>query len=230
MAYSSGATHLDEKKSLGVRRGVRLRVDGPREGRRELLVEAVLVVPHRELVELGRRAHELARFGGRPRVARPAPPQRLAREAHGFVVDVVVRRDGPAGRGADAARGRVDAVDLDAPRVGEVVEDDVREGREVLAHGVGVFGLDAVVRRVLQHAPEEVRPREVVDGVEARLDHAARHLGAQVVVQALVQVALDGERLVEELFVKLVLRLVHQDARDALVVELRERAGGGVVG
>ena len=67
----------------------------------------------------------------------------------------------------------------------------------------------------------EVRPREEVDGVLARRDRAADDLGVEVVVQLLLQAALDGEGLVQELAVEGLLGLVHEDARDALVVKLR---------
>mmetsp|Transcript_717 Transcript_717/g.1490 ORF Transcript_717/g.1490 Transcript_717/m.1490 type:complete len:233 (+) Transcript_717:1662-2360(+) len=88
--------------------------------------------------------------------------------------------------------------------------------REVVV--VGVEGQAAVVKR----------PREVVHGVLLVLDGARHHLGADVVRDEVVQVALHGEGLEQKLFVILLARCVaheHGDAGAALLaIRLRGRA------
>ena len=92
-----------------------------------------------------------------------------------------------------------------------------REVGDRLVGGV----VEVVVGGVAREAAVEVGPREEVDAVLQALDGARDDLRVDVVVELLLQARLDREGLVEELAVERLLRLVDEDHRDALVVELR---------
>mmetsp|Transcript_19570 Transcript_19570/g.44986 ORF Transcript_19570/g.44986 Transcript_19570/m.44986 type:complete len:531 (-) Transcript_19570:1978-3570(-) len=208
---------LQQQLRLCVRRVEGAAVDVPWQLLRQRRVDALLVVPHRQLVVLGGGAQhaQQPRQLGRPLVH---VVQLSMEERDGGVLEVVVRGDA-----AESERRDADAVvgHLEAAGVLEVGDGRLDERRE---EGGGAFlgrvGL-VVVRRVLAEPAVEVGPREEVDGVLLRADRARDHLRVEVVVQLLLQLRLDREGLVEELLVEGLLGLVHEDHRDASVVELR---------
>ena len=110
---------------------------------------------------------------------------------------------------------------LEAPCHFEVAEHATHERGEVQRERLGRRVAQSVVARVLGEAPEEVRPREVVDCVLPRRDGPRDDLGVDVRVQLLVQRGLDGERVVEELAEEGLLGLVTEHDGDALGVVLR---------
>lgn len=59
--------------------------------------------------------------------------------------------------------------------------------------------MQVVVVRVLSHAAVEERPRQVVHGVLLVLHRLGDDLGVEVVVEAVIQVRLHRQRLVQEL-------------------------------
>ena len=85
--------------------------------------------------------------------------------------------------------------------------------------------LQVVVVGVLREPAVHERPRQVVDRVLLVLDRLRDDLGAHVVVEEVVEVRLDGERLVQELAVEeLHARVAQQHALARVVDERTARA------
>mmetsp|Transcript_15351 Transcript_15351/g.26133 ORF Transcript_15351/g.26133 Transcript_15351/m.26133 type:complete len:396 (-) Transcript_15351:1333-2520(-) len=184
---------------------------------------------HGQHLELGRRGKDLEEA-----LCLGARLKRGGEELDRRVLDVVVRRDHP-----EVERRGVHAVlDRDAPRGLQVPQRGLDELGEVVGEMAVGRALQVVVVRVLRQPAVHERPREVVDGVLLVLDRLRHHLGAHVVVEVVVQVGLDGERLVEKLAVEGLLGRVAEEHALARVVDERptrasdhlQDVGDGVVG
>ncbi len=144
----------------------------------DLAQRTLLAVPDRNGLELGRARHDVQQAPD----LRPGG-EGLAEELDGAVVDVVV-----GGDHAQVDGRHVDVVlDADALGVLEVGERGLHELGEVVGEVAVRDALQLVVVGVLGHAPVHERPRQVVDRVLLVLDRLGHDLGAEVVVQALMQ-------------------------------------------
>ena len=124
------------------------------------------------------------------------------------------------------------------PRLLEVAQRRLDELRQMVREVAVARALQVVVVGVLREPAVHERPRQVVDRVLLVLDRLRDDLGAHVVVEEVVEVRLDGERLVQELAVEeLHARVAQQHALARVVEQGAARAadhlqdvGDGVVG
>jgi len=82
---------------------------------------------------------------------------------------------------------------------------------------LGIYYLEIVVVRVLGHAPVEEGPCEIINGVLFVLNGFGHNFSVEVIVKAVVQVTFDGQWLVQELFVKVLLRRLAKQNTLAIV-------------
>mmetsp|Transcript_117329 Transcript_117329/g.373812 ORF Transcript_117329/g.373812 Transcript_117329/m.373812 type:complete len:986 (+) Transcript_117329:1016-3973(+) len=135
----------------------------------------------------------------------------------GGVADVVVRGDQTQvrGRQLDVV---LDAAAAEALQALNRVLDDLGE---MIAQVLVSDALQTVVVRVLGEAPVVERPGEPVHRVLLVLDGLHHDLSIHVIGHALVQVALHGQRLVDELFVILLLGVLRQQHAHTRLVHAR---------
>ena len=81
--------------------------------------------------------------------------------------------------------------------------------------------LEVVVVGILSHPAVEEGPGEIVDSILLVLDGLGDDLCVKVIVQAMIQVALDGQRFVEELFVEILLASLAQEHALGIVIVQR---------
>ena len=87
-----------------------------------------------------------------------------------------------------------------------------------MCNEIELITLQIVIIGVLSHAPVEERPREIIHSVLFVLDRFGDNLGVEMIVETVIQMTLDGQRFVQELFVKIFLRrLTEQDALGVIV-------------
>jgi hypothetical protein len=72
--------------------------------------------------------------------------------------------------------------------------------------------VQAIIRRILQQASEEVRPCDVVNNILLGLQTPGNDLGVKMIWERVKQRAFHGERLVQELLVKGFFGLMNHNA------------------
>eukprot|EP00053_Salpingoeca_punica_P020083 m.207382 g.207382 ORF g.207382 m.207382 type:complete len:978 (-) comp17788_c0_seq1:3740-6673(-) len=175
----------------------------------QLLQEAVLLLADGQVVKLDGRSDNLQQaleLGG--------VGEGAAKDLDGGVVDVV-----EGGNGAEVERRErvVVLVDADALGLLQLRQRVLHQLRQVVRQVAVCRALQRVVVWIVRHAHIEEGPRQVVDGVLLVLDHARDNLCVEVVVDHVVQVRLDRQRLVEELLEKVLLRgQAHDDCHARL--------------
>mmetsp|Transcript_70197 Transcript_70197/g.198108 ORF Transcript_70197/g.198108 Transcript_70197/m.198108 type:complete len:1103 (-) Transcript_70197:287-3595(-) len=196
-------------------------------GLRVRVVQLVLLHPHAQgLGEAAERrllpgadGHRVELRGRAEDVHEPAPLRALGdapgEGLDGRVPDVVVRRDEPQVR----RRQLHVALDAAAAEALEALDGVLDDLGEVVAEVLVGHALEPVVVRVLGEPPVVEGPGQPVHGVLLVLDGLHHDLRVHVVRHALVQVALDGERLVDELLVVLLLRVLRQQHAHARLVD-----------
>mmetsp|Transcript_30308 Transcript_30308/g.77305 ORF Transcript_30308/g.77305 Transcript_30308/m.77305 type:complete len:603 (-) Transcript_30308:4987-6795(-) len=177
--------------------------------RQQLAHRLLLAGPHRQRVKLGRGADDLQQTLDL-RLGRQARRKQL----DGGVGDVVVRGDHAQVEGRDVH------VVLDRDRLGalQVAQRRLHQLRQVVAQVPVARARHGVKVRVQAQAAVEERPGQVVHRVLLVLNRARHHLGVEVVVQEVVQVRLDRQRLQQEALVVLLARRVAQQCDAARVV------------
>jgi len=79
--------------------------------------------------------------------------------------------------------------------------------------------LQTVVVRVLGHPAVDERPRQVVDGVLFVFDCLRYDFGVKVIVKTVIEVALNGERLVQELLEHVLLRRLAEENALGVIID-----------
>lgn len=111
-------------------------------------------------------------------------------------------------------------VDLNTPVIRETVHAVVDKNDQEFLHLRCLGVLKTVVRWVLHHSTEEVRPCDPIHALLLRLDCAAGDLCVDVVVDLTNQRGLNREGIVEILSIEVLLALLHEHAGYAFIVEL----------
>mmetsp|Transcript_12631 Transcript_12631/g.19643 ORF Transcript_12631/g.19643 Transcript_12631/m.19643 type:complete len:314 (-) Transcript_12631:2895-3836(-) len=181
-------------------------------------IQDIFVVSHRkpsELLGVRQDGDELRNLSLRP--------QLVAHKEDGLMGQIVVRGKIPqSGR----SHSLVLLVELDAPgrdQLAEVVSHQIPQVAIDRVRDVPAtfFCLEAVVCWVLRQPSEEVSPCQIVDAVLEFTQGSRGDLGVEMVCQLASEGALDGEGLVEELLVEVLLFFGDHHAGDTAVIELR---------
>lgn len=140
---------------------------------------------------------------------------------YGCIINVVVSSDHAQVQGQTVHL----VLDADALRLLQIRERVLDEFGQMIGQVPMRDPLQVVVVRVLRESPVQERPRQVVDGVLLVLDGLRDDLCVKVVVHPVVEMALHGQRVVQELLEEVLLgALAHQNALRVVVLQRSVRS------